>query len=73
MIIKVKYCGYMRKDGTYNEVTFDTERKVYTDWETNELPYSSGFVEAHTSKDIEYLRFKLEQNGYKKVDSVMNK
>ena len=70
MIIKVGYCGYCRKDGTYNEVTFDTETKRFTNWsETHPefaYPYLV-FVEARISADVDYLRGKLIEDGYEEV------
>ena len=71
MIIKVKYCGYCRKDGTYNEVTFDTETKRFTNWSETHLEFADpyrAFVEAKISGDVDYLRRKLFQDGYTCVD-----
>ena len=69
MIIRVSYCR-MRKDGTINEVTFDTERKIYSDRENSPefLQKHRAFVEAKVSCDVTELRKKLVQDGYVCVD-----
>ena len=74
MKVTVKYCGYCRKDGSYNTVTFDTEKKIFTNktdpnyskWKT---PWeTSAFVEAYMSKDVDSLREKLISDGYQEED-----
>ncbi len=73
MRIMVKYCGYCRKDGSYNSVTFDEEAKVFTnksnpsdkwyrDLQGNFQPLT--FVEAYMSNDVNHLREELIKNGY---------
>ena len=74
MKVTVKYCGYCRKDGSYNTVTFDTETKTFTNktspnydrwaspWET------SAFVEAYLSRDVDALRDTLIRDGYQEEE-----
>lgn len=63
MIIKVAYYGYRRKDGSYNQVVFDTEHKTYCNWDGG---YTKGatLIEAHISKDVDMLRRQLNNEGY---------
>ena len=73
MKIMIKYCGYCRKDGSYNMVTFDPEAKVYTNkaWPSKKWNDPSDwptFVEASKSSDVDDLRRKLIRYGYKEVD-----
>lgn len=76
MRIQIKYCGYCRKDGSYNTVSFDTEAKVFSnktqlddkwfkDWQGNFVPIT--FVEAHMSEDVNTVRKDLIKNGYKEI------
>ena len=64
MIIKVMYCK-MRKDGTCNNVVFDTETKELLHG------YTGGyvFVEAKMSRDVDNLREALITEGY--TDTVV--
>lgn len=68
MIITVKYCGYRRKDGSYNTCRIDTERKVYCNHTSAyrfDGPYA--FVEAHMSKDVDDFRSCAIKSGYREV------
>lgn len=77
MRIMFKYCGYCRKDGSYNTVTFDEEAKVFTNKTTPSDKWSLDlqgnfkpivFVEAHMSSDVDHLRDQLIRNGYVEAD-----
>ena len=65
MRIMVKYCGYLRKDGTYNACTIDTEERTYTN---NCDSCCDVFVEAYMSRDVDSLRRNVVRNGYKEVE-----
>ena len=65
MRIKVEYCGYLRKNGTYNACTIDTEEKTYTN---NCDSWCDGFVEAYKSRDVDTFRRLAIRNGYKEVE-----
>ena len=68
MTIIVEYCKKMRKDGSYNKVAFDPEHKIFTGNETRmfEMP-NRVFVEAALSRDVDALREKLIEDGYREV------
>lgn len=69
MKILIKYCGYCRNDGTYNEVGFDTETKTYSNWVENEPDRTEyAFVEAYMSRDVNSLRRSLNKEGYVCID-----
>ena len=73
MKITVKYCGYCRKDGSYNTVTFDPEIRVYTSKTTPSKKWLNAndwpvFIEAYKSSDVDNLRRKLIENNYKEID-----
>lgn len=61
MRIKVAYCKYLRKDGTVNSCTIDTEKKTYTPQDDARFDV---FIEAAVSKDVDRFRQKAEENGY---------
>ena len=61
MRIKVAFCKYVRKDGTVNSCTIDTEKKTYT---TDMDARFDAFIEAAVSKDVDRFREKAEANGY---------
>ena len=67
MKIKVAYYGHCRKDGSYNMVAFDTETKTFVNWDYG---YSGGatLVEAKLSRDVDMLREKLEEDGYRNIN-----
>ena len=58
MRIKVAYCGYVRKDGSINQVAFDTEKKVYTN---NDIKQGFTFIEAKILKEQEFLKSKVNK------------
>ena len=61
MLIKVMYCKYLRKDGSFNTVYFDTESKriLNDNYDGNYV-----FIEARMSKDVDTLREALIKDGY---------
>ncbi len=67
MRIKVAYCGYVRKDGSINQVAFDTEKKIYTN---NSVTYDFTFIEAKISKDVDRLRHTLRANNYEERKEI---
>ena len=66
MKVKVAYYGYIRKNGRYNMVTFDTESKIYVTWDGGCTP-DAVLVEAMLSRDVDAMRAHLDANGYKHV------
>ena len=62
--IKVAYCGYVRKDGSINQLTFYPEEKTFTN---KDVSSNFTFVEARISADVDALRDTLKENGYKEV------
>lgn len=68
MRIKVGFYGYKRKNGTYNQVVFDPEHKVFCNWDYG---YTKGatLVEAKLSKDVDALRSRLIAEGYELVSA----
>jgi len=75
MLIKFKYCRHMKKDGTFTNVSFDTDRKVFTkDEAVYELKMSGNvnweqtcFVEAAIAIDVKHLIETLIADGYKEL------
>lgn len=63
MIIKVTYCKKMRKDGSYNEVVFDTDAKQILHGGYDVI-IDRAFVEAAISSDVDNLRMRLYRDGY---------
>lgn len=62
MKAKVVYCGYVRKNGTFNSVWFDTEERKFTSADT---AYGCDvFIEAKQSKDVNALRERLRKEGW---------
>ena len=66
MKIKVAYYGYIRKNGRYNMVMFDTENKTYVNWDGGYASCATVIAAAH-SCDVDFLRAQLDANGYKHV------
>lgn len=66
MRVKVAYYGYKRNNGTYNQVVFDTDHKVFCNWDYG---YTKGatLIEARMSKDVDTLRKRLIYEGYELV------
>lgn len=62
MKLHIKYCGYMRNDGTYNEIYMDTETKSYWDFKYHHSDFQ--FVEAYMSRDVNALRKRLQEEGW---------
>ena len=75
MVIKFKYCKHMKNDGTFTNVSFDTDRKVFTkDEAVYELNMKNNvgweqtcFVEAAMSTDVKHLIETLIADGYKEL------
>ena len=66
MLIKVAYYSRIRKDGKYNMVVVDTEKKTYNSWDGG-FTDDAVLVEAKQSKDVRTLRNRLKQEGYTDV------
>lgn len=71
MVIKIQYCQHMRKDGTYNTVIFDTNKKVFSTSESKfESKYKTKdwskrcFVEAYKSSDVNDVVSALRADGF---------
>lgn len=62
MKLHIRYCGYLRNDGTYNEIYMDTETNRYWDSIPNNEEFQ--FVEAHMSRDVTALREQLQTEGW---------
>ena len=67
MRIKTAYCGHVRKDGSINQVSFDTEKKVYTN---NDITHDFIFIEAKMSRDVDKLRCELRTKGYEERKEI---
>ena len=67
MKVKVAYYGYIRKNGRYNMVVFDTENKTYVTWDDGCTP-DAVLVETMLSRDVDAMRAHLDANGYKHVE-----
>ena len=67
MRVKVAYCGYVRKDGSINQVAFDTEKKVYTN---NDIKQGFTFIEAKISRDVDWLRYALRADCYEERKEI---
>lgn len=67
MRINVAYCGHVRKDGSINQVSFDTEKKVYTN---NNGTQGFTFIEAKISRDVDWLRYALRAECYEERKEI---
>ena len=63
MIIRVAYL-HMKKDRTYNEVVFDTEKKLILNGYDG---HRDAFIEAKVSADVTNLRRALHIDGYQEM------